>query len=58
MSPHLRTIATRLLGIAEADIHEIVSEYQEFNDERHHRSRERALRDAAGLGTRLAGGMM
>ncbi|MFG0299083.1 MAG: FMN-dependent NADH-azoreductase [Phycisphaerales bacterium JB047] len=54
MNPHLRTIATRLLGIAEADIHEIASEYQEFNDERHHRSRERALRDAAGLGARLA----
>ena len=57
MSPHLRTIATRLLGIAEGDIYEIASEYQEFNDERHQRSRERALRDAAGLGTRLAGGM-
>lgn len=54
MSPHLRTIATRLLGIAETDIHEIASEYQEFNDERHQRSRERALRDAAELGTRLA----
>jgi len=54
MSPHLRTIATRLLGIAETDIHEIASEYQEFNDERHHRSRERAMRDAAELGSRLA----
>lgn len=54
MSPHLRTIATRLLGIAETDIHEIASEYQEFNDERHQRSRERAMRDAAELGSRLA----
>ncbi|MHA7812023.1 MAG: FMN-dependent NADH-azoreductase [Phycisphaerales bacterium] len=54
MSPHLRTIATRLLGIAETDIYEIASEYQEFNDERHQHSRERALRDAAELGTRLA----
>jgi FMN-dependent NADH-azoreductase len=55
MSPHLRTIATRLLGIPETDIHEIASEYQEFNDERHQRSRDQALRDAAGLGARLAG---
>ena len=54
MSPHLRTIATRLLGIAEGDIYEIASEYQEFNDERHQRSREQALRDAAELGSRLA----
>ena len=54
MSPHLRTIATRLLGIADADIHEIASEYQEFNDERHQRSRDQALRDAAKLGSRLA----
>ncbi len=54
MSPHLMTIATRLLGIAETDIHEIASEYQEFNDERHQRSRDQALRDAAKLGARLA----
>ena len=54
MSPHLRTIATRLLGIAEDDIYEIASEYQEFNDERHERSREQAMRDAAELGSRLA----
>ncbi|MBO6741147.1 MAG: NAD(P)H-dependent oxidoreductase [Phycisphaerales bacterium] len=54
MSPHLRTIATRLLGIAGTDIHEIASEYQEFNDERHQRSRDQALRDAAELGSRLA----
>jgi FMN-dependent NADH-azoreductase len=54
MSAHLRTIATRLLGIAEEDIYEIASEYQEFNDERHERSREQAMRDAAALGSRLA----
>lgn len=54
MSPHLRTIATRLLGIAEEDIHEIASEYQEFNDDRHERSREQAMRDTAALGSRLA----
>lgn len=54
MSPHLRTIATRLLGIAEEEIYEIASEYQEFNDERHERSRERAMQDAAELGARLA----
>lgn len=54
MNPHLRTVATRLLGIAAEDIHEIASEYQEFNDERHQRSREQAIHDAAGLGSRLA----
>lgn len=54
MSPHLRTIATRLLGIAEDDFYEIASEYQEFNDERHVRSREQAMRDAAELGSCLA----
>lgn len=54
MNPHLRTVATRLLGIAANDIYEIASEYQEFNDERHHRSREQAFHDAAVLGSRLA----
>lgn len=54
LNPHLRTIATRLLGIAARDIHEIASEYQEFDDERHHRSRAQALHDAAELGSRLA----
>ncbi|MEQ8771139.1 MAG: NAD(P)H-dependent oxidoreductase [Phycisphaerales bacterium] len=54
LNPHLRTVATRLLGIATEDIHEIASEYQEFDDERHHRSREQALHDAAELGTQLA----
>jgi len=54
MNPHLRTVATRLLGIAAEDIHEIASEYQEFNDERHQRSREQAFHDAARLGSRLA----
>lgn len=54
LNPHLRTIATRLLGIAEEDIYEIASEYQEFNDARHQRSRAQALRDAVGLGSRLA----
>ena len=54
LSPHLRTVATRLLGIAEEDIHEIASEYQEFGDERHRHSREQALRDASELGSRLA----
>lgn len=56
LNPHLRTIATRLLGIDAKDIHEIASEYQEFNDERHQRSRERALADANELGSRLAAG--
>ncbi len=55
LNPHLRTVATRLLGIAEEDIYEIASEYQEFNDQRHQQSREQALRDAAELGSRLAG---
>lgn len=54
LNPQLRTVATRLLGIAANDIHEIASEYQEFNDERHHRSREQAFQDAAELGSRLA----
>jgi FMN-dependent NADH-azoreductase len=54
LNPHLRTIATRLLGVAAEDIYEIASEYQEFDDERHRRSRERALHDAAELGSRLA----
>ena len=54
MNPHLRTVATRLLGINAKDIYEIASEYQEFNDERHRKSRERGLRDAAELGSRLA----
>lgn len=54
MNPHLRTVATRLLGIAAKDVHEIASEYQEFDDERHHRSREQAFLDAAELGSRLA----
>jgi FMN-dependent NADH-azoreductase len=54
LSPHLRTVATRLLGIAADDIHEIASEYQEFGDERHDRSREQALRDAVELGMHLA----
>lgn len=54
MNPHLRTVATQLLGIAAKDIHEIASEYQEFNDERHQRSRDQAIFDAAGLGSRLA----
>ncbi len=54
LSPHLRTVATRLLGIAADDIHEIACEYQEFGDERHDRSRERALQDARALGMRLA----
>ncbi len=54
LNSHLRTIATRLLGIAAKDIHEVTSEYQEFNDERHHHSREKAVHDAAELGSRLA----
>ncbi|MEZ6165173.1 MAG: NAD(P)H-dependent oxidoreductase [Phycisphaerales bacterium] len=55
LNPHLRTVATRLLGIADEDIYEIASEYQEFDDQRHHQSREQALHDAAELGSRLAG---
>lgn len=54
LNSHLRTVATRLLGIAPKDIYEIASEYQEFGDERHRRSREQALQNAAELGTRLA----
>lgn len=54
MNPHLRTVATRLLGINAKDIYEVASEYQEFNDERRRTSRERALHDAAELGSRLA----
>ena len=54
LNPHLRTVATRLLGIEATDIHEIASEYQEFDDERHQRSREQALHEAAQLGSRLA----
>lgn len=54
LNPNLRTVATRLLGIAEEDIYEIASEYQEFDDARHHRSREQALCDASELGSRLA----
>jgi len=54
LNPHLRTVATRLLGIAEEDIHEIASEYQEFGDERHRSSRQQALHDASELGSRLA----
>lgn len=54
LDPHLRTVATRLLGIEAQDIYEIASEYQEFNDERHQRSRDQALRDAAELGSRLS----
>lgn len=54
LNPHLRTIATRLLGITPGDIHEIASEYQEFDDERHQHSREQALHDAIELGSRLA----
>ena len=54
LNPHLRTVATRLLGIAAEDIYEIASEYQEFDDERHHRSREQAFHNAAELGSRLA----
>jgi FMN-dependent NADH-azoreductase len=56
MNPHLRTVATRLLGIDASDISEIASEYQEFDDDRHQRSRTRALADAAELGSRLAAG--
>ena len=54
LNPHLQTIATRLLGITPGDIHEIASEYQEFDDERHQHSREQALDDAIELGSRLA----
>lgn len=54
LNPHLRTVATRLLGIATTDIYEIASEYQEFDDDRHQQSREQAFRDAAELGSRLA----
>lgn len=54
LNPQLQTVATRLLGIAPTDIYEIASEYQEFNDERHERSREQAFHDAGCLGSRLA----
>ena len=54
LNPHLRTIATRLLGIVEQDIHEIASEYQEFGGDRHRASREAAYTEAVLLGEQLA----
>ena len=54
LNPHLRTIAMRLLGVAANDIYEVASEYQEFDDDRHQRSREQAFIDARALGSQLA----
>lgn len=49
--PHLRTLS-KYLGVTE--IHEISSEYQEFNDERHSASLNKALASATALAQQLA----
>ncbi len=54
LNSHLRTVATRLLGIAPKDIYEIASEYQEFDDDRHRLSVSRAHASAQALGERLS----
>lgn len=54
LNPHLRTIATQLFGIAEHDIYEIASEYQEFGGDRHRASREAAFAEVVSLGEQLA----
>ncbi|MCA9253014.1 MAG: NAD(P)H-dependent oxidoreductase [Phycisphaerales bacterium] len=54
LNPHIRTIATRLFGIPDSDIHEVAVEYQEFKDERHARSLEEAQERVLRLATRLA----
>lgn len=51
LSPHIKTLSN-YLGIDE--FHEIVAEYQEFGDERHRQSVANALKNAAGLATKLS----
>lgn len=51
LTPHLRTLS-KYLGVEE--IHEIASEYQEFNDERHIASLNNALATATTLAQQLA----
>ena len=54
LNPHLKTIATQLLGVAEGDYCEVASEYQEFGGDRHEHSREQARQAASRLGRELA----
>ncbi|CAE7200845.1 azoR2 [Symbiodinium necroappetens] len=54
LNPHMRTIATRLLGVADSDFHEVASEFQEFRDERHAHSFKEAERQTRDLATSLA----
>lgn len=53
LEAHVRTCA-RYLGAAAEDLHHVAIEYQEFADERHDASVERALSAAGALATRLA----
>lgn len=54
LEPHVRTCA-RYLGVAGSDVHHVAIEYQEFGDDRHRASLERAFGAARALATRLAG---
>jgi FMN-dependent NADH-azoreductase len=54
LEPHVRTCA-HYLGVASHDMHHVAIEYQEFGDERHRTSLERALDAAHELASRLAG---
>lgn len=54
LEPHVRTCA-RYLGVAGSDVHHVAIEYQEFGDDRHRASLERASGAARALATRLAG---
>lgn len=53
LEPHVRTCA-RYLGVAGDDVHHVAIEYQEFGDERHRASLERALHATQRLAERLA----
>ena len=52
LEAHVRTCA-RYLGVAAQDLHHVAIEYQEFADERHDASVDRALAGASALATRL-----
>lgn len=54
LNPHLKTIATRLLGVAEDDFYQVAAEFQEFGGDRHERSRDQARQAASRLGRNLA----
>lgn len=54
LEPHVRTCA-RYLGVATGDVHHVAIEYQEFGDERHRASLQRAWEAARTLASRLAG---